>query len=365
MLRGSNLSDDVGVRLDESEIVFVPEELARTYSRSIVEPGDLVFTCWGTVGQLGLIQKSSRFDSYLVSNKQMKMTADPLQVVPLFLYYYLSQRRMIDLVRSQAIGSSVPGFNLGQLKALPISLPEMSQQRAIADVLGALDDKIAANERICELTDQLVSATFASLVNGCSWGELRAIADVNLRTLKPHESGSLRYMDIATVGCGRYEMPDLSNWATAPGRARRGVSRGDTVWSTVRPNRRSHALVLDDCNELVASTGLAVLTPHSRRVAGLYEATRTEEFVRYLESVAEGSAYPAVRGDRFGAAPIPDLSPAQWDRFEDIAFSVRERAHSARVEARKLAQTRDELLPLLMSGKLRVKDAETIVAEVL
>lgn len=116
---------------------------------------------------------------------------------------------------------------------------------------------------------------------------------------------------------------------------------------------------------LIASTGLAVLSPQPGRTAGLYEATRNPEFVKFLKSVADGSAYPAVRGDRFAEAPIPSLSTAEWDEFERQAMPLRLRAHAAAVETRALAQTRDELLPLLMSGKIRVRDAEHIAGEVL
>jgi type I restriction enzyme S subunit len=285
---GDRLSD---LLLGSGDLVSA---LARSCRRSIVEPGDLVFTCWGTVGQLGLIETGNRFDRYLVSNKQMKMTVDTRRVIPLFLYYFLSQHSMIELVRDQAIGSSVPGFNLGQLKALPIILPPPQIQRAIVEVLGALDDKIAANGQIRQLTDELLAAAFVRLTGGVGWSPLNSIGAVNRSVLKPKTSGSLRYIDISSVGRGRYELPGQMLWSAAPGRARRGLTWGDTVWSTVRPNRRSHALILDDDEDLVASTGLAVLTPKVGRVASLYEATRTDEFAAYLESVAEGSAYPAV-----------------------------------------------------------------------
>ena len=168
-------------------------------------------------------------------------------------------------------------------------------------------------------------------------------------------------MDISSVRQGRYEYPEESAWEAAPGRARRVVSKFDTVWSTVLPNRRSHALVLDDDPLLVASTGLAVLTPNEGRSASLYEATKRPDFESFLLSVAEGSAYPAVRADRFAEAPIPALSDAEWDEFEALALPTRELAHSAQVESRRLASTRDELLPLLMSGKVRIKEIEGVV----
>jgi type I restriction enzyme S subunit len=261
-------------------------------------------------------------------------------------------------------GSAVPSTTKADFYALSLKLPSFSEQRAIAEVLGALDDKIAANEKIRHSTDELVSALFTKLQTGCKWGTLKDIAVINPAVSQPVAGGKLRYLDISAVSVGRYDFPPLTNWSDAPGRARRAVKTGDTVWSTVRPNRRSHALILDDEPDLVASTGLTVISPHKGRVACVYESTRTKRFTKYLESAAEGSAYPAIRADRFNDAPIPDLSTTNWDNFERFVLPLRKRVQTAIHENRELAKTRDELLPLLMSGKIRVKDAEKTVEEV-
>jgi type I restriction enzyme S subunit len=121
--------------------------------------------------------------------------------------------------------------------------------------------------------------------------------------------------------------------------------------------------VLHETEELIASTGLAVISPTPGRVAGVYESTRTKAFTKYLESIAEGSAYPAVRGERFLAAPIPRLAAEVWEDFESIALPMRQRACAAMRESQIIAATRDELLPLLMTGRIRVRDAEKVVEE--
>jgi type I restriction enzyme S subunit len=365
MLRGSNLSEDVGIRLNDADLVYLSPDLASQFTRSTVRLGDLVFTCWGTVGQIGLIDDAARYSTYIVSNKQMKMTPDRDKVDPLFLYYNLSQPRMLDLVKSQAIGSSVPGFNLGQLRVLPVTLPSRSEQQAIAEVLGALDDKIAANTRLTGTIDEYLSTLFAGNVASCQdVAPLRDLAEINAESVKPSAGGSLRYIDIASVGIGRYDYPEASAWAEAPGRARRRVRKGDVLWSTVRPNRRSHALNLSDDPLLVGSTGLAVLTPSTVGFAYLYEVTRLPEFTAYLETVAEGSAYPAVRAERFGGASVRWLPRHDRETFEDIAAPMREHAHALESEGRKLAAMRDVLLPQLMSGRIRVRDAEQMMGDV-
>jgi len=93
--------------------------------------------------------------------------------------------------------------------------------------------------------------------------------------------------------------------------------------------------------------------------------SRRPEFTAYLENVAEGSAYPAVRADRFLEAPVPDLPADHIRAFEAQAAPLRELVASHARENRTLAATRDALLPQLMSGKLRVRDAETLASAVI
>jgi type I restriction enzyme S subunit len=259
-------------------------------------------------------------------------------------------------------GSVQPMLNRNYIAHVPVLVPPIGEQRAIAEVLGAIDDKISANTKIAATTDELLAAKFAAL-SEAETDEVRLgdIADVNVETVKATAGGQLRYIDIASLDVGSFNFPPLTDWDTAPSRARRRVKRGDTIWSTVRPNRRSHALNLSDDSLLVGSTGLAVLSPRTVGFAYLYEITKTPEFTAYLETVAEGSAYPAVRADRFSEAPVLLLCEEARSSFEALAKPLRESAHALEVENRTLAATRDTLLPQLMSGKLRVKDAEKVL----
>src|SRR5436309_11470450 len=87
VIRGSNLSQDVGTRLVDADWVFISRDKAAEFSRSIVRSGDLIFTCWGTIDQLGLIDCSSPYSEYVISNKQMKLTPDSSRFDSHFLYY--------------------------------------------------------------------------------------------------------------------------------------------------------------------------------------------------------------------------------------------------------------------------------------
>ena len=162
VIRGSNLSQDVSSRLIDEGLVYVSEEKAEEFARSEARKGDLVFTSWGTIDQVGLIDERARYDRYIVSNKQMLLTPDPTRVDSLFLYYYFSSPEIRAEIVNQGIGSSVPGFNLGQLRNFRVLLPPLPEQKAIAAVLGALDDKIELNRRMNATLEAIARALFQS-----------------------------------------------------------------------------------------------------------------------------------------------------------------------------------------------------------
>jgi len=160
VIRGSNLSLEVGRRLVEDSFAFLAPDKAAEFRRNVARRGDLVFTCWGTIGQIGYIGDGSRFSEYVISNKQMKMTPDASRVDGLFLYYLLSSPQMLAAVQRQQIGTSVPGFNLGQLRGLGVRLPSLEVQRRIASALSAFDDLIENSTRRIEILEEIAKAIY-------------------------------------------------------------------------------------------------------------------------------------------------------------------------------------------------------------
>lgn len=365
---GSTVYRDQGIALIRSQNVLnnsmtvegvarISDEAARSLSGVTVVARDVLINITGDS-----VARASMVDPLLLParvNQHVAIIRTSKRLVPEFLQKYLvspiGNSRLMALATA---GGTRNALTKSHLANLLVPLPPLREQQAIADVLGALDDKIAANTRLAATTDAYLSALLESFISDATPStHLKTIADVNASTIKPQTVGELRYVDIASVGVGSFTYPERSAWADAPGRARRKLRKGDTIWSTVRPNRRSHALNLSDDPLLVASTGLAVLSPTTVSASYLYEVTRRPEFTSYLENVAEGSAYPAVRAERFGDATVPLLSPENRSAFESVATPLRESSHFLAEENRALAATRDALLPKLMSSALRVKDA--------
>src|SRR6516165_8813933 len=89
VIRGSNLSLG-GARFIDREFVFVSHDTALQLKRSMCGPGDIIFTKKGTIGQTGFVPLQGRFERYLLSSNQMKLSVDPAKADPLFVYYAVS-----------------------------------------------------------------------------------------------------------------------------------------------------------------------------------------------------------------------------------------------------------------------------------
>ena len=132
------------------------------------------------------------------------------------------------------------------------------------------------------------------------------------------------------------------------------VRDGDTIWSTVRPNRRSFALIHDPVENQIVSTGFAVLTPQNCPSSYLYLATTTEEFTSFLVNRARGAAYPAVTGKDFDVADMAVPKKSVLQDFDAQVEPMLRLTTKLKQKNTNLRQTRDLLLPKLIFGKIDV-----------
>ena len=157
IIRGGNLRNDL-TRFVPSGFAFVSEVQASKYKPQHVCAGDLVFTCWGTLGQVGLIPKTGPFPAYIISNKQLKLRPNLEIADPEYLFFYFAGPKMVQHVLGKAIGVAVPGINLGILKELPVVLPPLATQQRIAAILSAYDELIENSQRRINILESMARA---------------------------------------------------------------------------------------------------------------------------------------------------------------------------------------------------------------
>ena len=161
VIRGSNLSLG-NERFKDEEFVFVSEEMAQKLSRSLCTSEDIIFTKKGTLGQVGYIPVGHKYNKFLLSSNQMKLTVDKKVADPLYVYFVVSSIESREKIVRDASITGVPKTNVQYLKQFPINLPPLAEQRAIAHILGTLDDKIEANRRTNATLEALARALFQS-----------------------------------------------------------------------------------------------------------------------------------------------------------------------------------------------------------
>jgi type I restriction enzyme, S subunit len=392
VIRGSNLSENVGIRLNEEGLVFLSVEKAQEFNRSIVREGDLVFTCWGTINQVGLIDRRATYREYVISNKQMKLTPEPLKADSLFLYYLFSSPELQNRIRTQSIGSSVPGFNLGQLRTMRISLPEVEEQRAISHLLGTLDDKIELNRQVAEALEATARALFHSWF--VDFNPVRAkaegrpidlpddltalfpdrfgddglperwlkkpvgilLANVIERVRASPETASKPYVPIDAI------LPkSLCGVEPRAGRDAQSslvsFEQDDILFGAMRPY--FHKVCIAPSAGTTRTTVFVLRPRDISDLAYCLLLMSEESTIEFATNGASGSTIPYATWEGcLESMPITIPPPRLRIKFGEATLPTLRRSQTAVEQSRTLATLRDTLLPKLISGELRIADAE-------
>ena len=371
VIRGNNLTVGREKFIDEG-FVFLTEEKATEFKNCEAKKYDIIFTAAGTIGQVGLIPENTKFEKYIISNKQLRVRIDTSKANPVFVYYWLTTREMNRHIIGLNNGGAVPLINLSIIRKLPIPLPPYEKQDRIVSIISAYDSLIENNRRRIQLLEQsarlfyrewFVNLRFPGhehvrIIDGVPerWRKkkLKEIADVNAISLNNGFQEKIEYIDISSVTTGQINETTLYEFKDAPGRARRLVRHGDIIWSCVRPNRESHAIIWNPRKNLIASTGFAVISPIEAPTSYIYQALTTKEFVGYLTNNARGVAYPAVTGKDVESAEILIPTNSLLEQFDGTVKATIEQINLLKMQNNKLKEARDILLPRLMNGEIAV-----------
>jgi len=379
VIRGNNLTTDM-IRFIDDGFVFVSEEKADELGNCDAVVDDIVFTAAGSLGQVGIIPKNAKYPRYIISNKQLRARVDKRRIDPLFAFYWFSSKEMVEYVQQRNTGSSVPLINLSVLRALPLPLPPFSEQRTIAYILGTLDDKIELNRRMNETLEAMARASFKSWFvdfdpvransEGREPGLPKRIADLFPDSFEDSELG---------------EIPagwKVTRWGALVrleyGKSLTGYAGENGVYPVYGTNGKigSHSKPL--CNHpgiIIGRKGAYrgvhyCSTPFYVIDTAFYVEPQIGTELRWayyellrqdINGMDSGSAIPSTSREDFYSLPV--LSPpvgvqAAFAKYLDPFWSRQEKNIS---ESRTLAALRDTLLPKLISGELRVRDAETFV----
>lgn len=379
MIRTTNVRNGF---IDTESVRFVTEETYRRWTRRLVPlRGDVVLTREAPLGDVGIVRSD---DHLFLGQRLYHLRADPQRLDSRFLAYALMAPDLQAQIRSYGSGSTVEHMRLEDIPLLEFDVPPLFVQRKLAGVLAAYDDLIEHNLRRIQILEDMARAIYrewfvhfrfpghqsaarvkdhlGAIPEGWEVKPLAELAAVNRAQVNARSAPSeVHYIDISAVSPSRIESTTTYPFADAPGRARRIVQHGDVLWSCVRPNRRSHALVMHPRPATIASTGFAVMTAQGVPYTFLYQATTTDDFVAYLTNHATGAAYPAVTASAFEQAKLLIPSKPLLEKFGELTTPMAEHVAMLYRQVVSLRATSDLLLPRLMSGQLTLPEAEEAI----
>lgn len=326
-----------------------------------LKPGDLVISMTdlskdgATLGLPALIPSEGKY----LHNQRIGLVriSDESMVNLIFLNYYLRMPTYRAYILSTASGSTVRHTSPKRIADHVVELPTLSEQQAIAEVLGALDDKIDANERLVVTADQLAATVLTAQLSRDD-RPLHELADIVMGSSPPGSSyneegvGLPFYQGIRDFG---FRFPSRRVWTTEPSRL---VRKTDTIVSVRAPVGNTNLCG----DEMCIGRGLAALSSKSGRPMTLFHQVRAAS-AAWAPYKAEGTVFGSINKKQLEDIRIPVVSDGSKDDVEMRLQAIEDRIVAALVESERLASTRDELIPLLMSGKIRVKDAEKVVEE--
>lgn len=297
---------------------------------------------------------------------------DATLVRPRFAYYALQdmyQSRRAAQYEKQSTGISNFQFEYF-LDAEQIWLPSMSEQDAVIELLGALDDKIELNRRMSETLGRLARSIYdeaTSRSESVRESSLAELADEHKVKVNPQEfpDETFLHYSLPAFDAGRSPVVEVGVDIKS---SKTLVPTGAVLVSRLNP--RIPRVWLPDLEgqrrRAIASTEFLVLTPRAPWTpALLYAAASARQYQESLVAMATGTSGSHQRVRPKAALGVTLVVPpeALVPTLQESVGPMLDRIQIAHRETGVLQQLRDTLLPRLISGELRIPDAERIVSE--
>lgn len=371
MIRTTNVK---GGFVDLSEVRYVDEATFRVWTRrQVPRRGDVILTREAPLGEVGLLRDD---EGIFLGQRLVSYRADPSKADSRFLLYALRGPDLQGQILGLGAGATVAHMRVPDAERLSVNAPDVQTQRRIGSILGAYDDLIEVNRRRITVLEEMARRLFdewfvhfrfpghdgslprspTAVPAGWQQTTFGALVDEVRDTLDPAE------IDTTTAYVGLEHIPRRSTTLDAWGAAEDVTStklrfrRGDILFGKIRPY--FHKVVWAPFDGICSSDAI-VWRPRSGEVAGLALAVASSDaFVAHSVQTSNGTKMPRANPSVLSRYPLA-LPPAKLlSQFDATVMAGVELAASLQAANRRLAASRDLLLPRLISGDLPVTAAE-------
>jgi type I restriction enzyme S subunit len=397
-IRGGDIADG---RVLAKQLRTITREVSAQYERTLLHGGEIVVSLVGNPGQVAIVPPELRHANIARQVGLVRLRPD---VDTRFVKYFLLSSQGQAALGAHSRGSVQQVINLRDLKTVLVPIPPLPEQQAIACVLGALDDKIELNRRMNETLEAMARAVFKSWF--VDFDPVRAkaagqqppglaphIAELFPDAFEESELGEIpKGWDVTPLS----EIVELISGGT-PKRSESSYWDGDIPWFSVRDvPTESDVFVLctqehitqagvDNSAARVLPEGTTIIT--ARGTVGKVALTgvpmamnqscygvrgrdgygycfnyyNLRRMVATLQQRTHGSVFDTITRDTFNTVLVVAPPIALAHAYDEIVSPVLERIKSNGFATLILATLRDTLLPRLISGELRLLDAERII----
>jgi type I restriction enzyme S subunit len=398
MLRTTNVRHG---RVDTSECNFVSEEVFQKWTRRAeVKRGDVLLTREAPIGEVGMIKSDEKL---FLGQRLMQYRADPVKLDEHFLLYsFLSRDLQHQFGMHEGTGSVVSHIRVGDCFKFKINVPPLSEQKAIAHILGKLDDKIALNRQMNQTLEAMAQALFKSwfvdfdpvLDNALESGHeipeaLQAMADKRQLVL---DSKKLLHTNPALAaqfpsafvfnevldkwvpeGWGVKKLQEVVN--VKYGKDHKKLGEGEIpCFGSGGVMRYVDEALFEFESVLIPRKGtlnnvMYLNKPFWSVDTMFYTEMNQEKFVKYFfyvmnrlnfSEMNEGSAVPSMTTAQLNSMDILLPSLETLTIFDSMVSKYFFKKDGNETQSESLTQLRDRLLPELISGRVRVSEGMII-----
>jgi len=360
---------------------------------ALLGPNDIIISARGTVGAIAQLSRPMAFNQscYGIKARTDRATSD-------FIYYALRCR--VEEMKRVAHGGVFNTITRDTFKLLQCDLPPLAEQRAIAHILGTLDDMIELNRRMNETLEGIARAVFKSWfvdfdsvrakAEGRDPGLPKPIADLFPDSFVNSELGEIprgwgvesfaATIEIIGGGTPKTNVPEYWD-GEIPWFSVVDAPKEFDIW-VVRTEKKITQKGVENSSTRVLPKGSTIISArgtvgkialvgipmamnqscyglrgkHNRDGSFTYFATR--DLVSSLKQRAHGSVFDTITRETLAGVKIIVPPASIVEAFEQMVHPKLERMRGNLLECHALATLRDTLLPKLISGGIRVKDAE-------
>jgi type I restriction enzyme, S subunit len=386
-----------------ADCAFITAEKDASLRKGKLIRNDVVLTTRGTVGNAAYFDNSVPFDHIRINSGMVILRAQSAILLPRYVYLFVRSALFHKQVSALRTGSAQPQLPIRDINRIEIPIPPLREQRAIAHILGTLDDKIELNRRVNATLEGMARALFKSWF--VDFDPVRAKAEgrdtglpADLAALFPDRLVESELGEIPEGWeVGRIaDLADVVGGSTPSTKESAYWDEGTYYWATPKDLSALTVPVLLDTERRITGKGLSQISSgllpagtvllSSRAPIGylaiaevptainqgfiamrpatdisnlflwLWAASAHEEII----SRANGSTFLEISKANF--RPIPVVKPTKlvMAAFERQARPLYEHIVVNERESRTLAALRDALLPQLLSGEVRVPDVSDL-----